>query len=458
MSSEKTVAAVSTAPGRGAVALIRITGEDAIEIGSKVFVPRTRMPFFAQEPNKTLYGAIRQGGDIIDDGIAVIYKAPHSYTGEDTVEIMCHGGTVATQLVLRAAFEAGAYPAGPGEFTKRAFINGKLKLSGAEAVMDVIDASSRASLRLAGKAGRDSLSGELGSIYDGMKGIAAAIYAYIDYPDEDLSDTSPETMRSQLTDINERLKRLADSYSVKKAVCDGIDTVICGKPNVGKSSLLNCFTGEDTAIVTDIAGTTRDVISHTVTCKDVLLNLCDTAGIHESDDAVESIGIDRALKKLDECSLALAVFDGSVALDADDEELIKILKDAKCTVIAVVNKTDCGVHEDAARLDDIFEHTVYLSAKTSDNIQELKDTVEKLFLNGGVDYSGPHIANERQLGEVLAARKGVANAMAAIDDGQSVDIASIDMTEAMEAIARIDGRAVGEDIVSEIFGKFCVGK
>ncbi len=458
MQSERTVAAVSTPPGRGAVALIRITGDKAMEIAAKVFIPKARMPLRAHEPNRAIYGVIMQGGDIIDDGIAIIYKAPHSYTGEDTVELTCHGGTVVTQLVLRAVFEAGAYPAGPGEFTKRAFLNGKLKLSSAESVMDVIDASSRASLKLASVSGRDGLSGELEQIYGEMKALAAQIYAYIDYPDEDLADTTPEEMNERLKAVDGRLERLAQSYEIKKAVCDGIDTVICGKPNVGKSSLLNCFTGEETAIVTDIAGTTRDVISHSAVCGDVMLNLCDTAGIHESTDTVESIGIDRALKKLGECSLALAVFDGSSPLDSDDTELIETLKRSGCTVVAVVNKTDKGVHSDSEKIKKEFENTVFVSAKNSENIKELQTLIEKLFVEGGVDYSRPHIANARQLGEVLAARQSIASATEAIEAGQSVDIASIDMTEAMEAIARIDGRAVGEDIVSEIFGKFCVGK
>ncbi len=458
MQSERTVAAVSTPPGKGAVALIRITGAEAIEIGAKVFIPKMRMPLFAHEPNRAIYGVIMQDGDIIDDGIAIIYKAPHSYTGEDTVEITCHGGVVVTRLVLQAVYEAGAYPAGPGEFTKRAFLNGKLHLSSAEAIMDVIDASSRASLRLASASGRSALSGELGLIYDEMKALAAQIYAYIDYPDEDLTDTGPEEMKQRLQDVESRLATLASSYEIKKAVSDGIDTVICGKPNVGKSSLLNCFTGEDTAIVTDVAGTTRDVISLSVTCGDVLLNLCDTAGIHESDDMVEAIGIDRALKRLGECSLALAVFDGSSALDADDEGLIEKLRNSNCTTVAVVNKTDKGLHRDSERIKEYFENTVFVSAKNSDNIAELKYKVTELFLSGGVDYSRPHIANTRQLGEVLAAKKSVKASIAAIEEGQSVDIASIDMTEAMEAIARIDGKAVGDDVVSEIFGKFCVGK
>ncbi len=458
MQNERTVAAVSTPAGRGAVALIRITGSEAIEIAAKVFIPKARMPLFAHEPNKAIYGVIMQKGDIIDDGIAILFRAPHSYTGEDTVEITCHGGVIVTQLVLQSIFEAGAYPAGPGEFTKRAFLNGKLHLSSAEAIMDVIDATSRASLRLASLSGRNGLTGELGEIYDEMKALAAQIYAYIDYPDEDLTDTTPEEMKQRLQVVDERLSQLASSYEIKKAVCDGIDTVICGKPNVGKSSLLNCFTGEQTAIVTDIAGTTRDVISHSVHCKDVMLNLSDTAGIHESEDTVEAIGIDRAVKKLNECSLALAVFDGSSPLDKDDEELIKKLKSASCTTVAVINKTDKGIDTDTERLKKEFEHSVMISAKNSENIAELERMIEKLFLDGGVDYSRPHIANARQLGEVLAARESIASAAAAIQEGQSVDIASIDMTEAMEAIARIDGRSVGEDVVSEIFGKFCVGK
>ncbi len=458
MENERTVAAISTPPGRGAVSLIRITGPQAMEIAARVFIPKKKMPLFAHEPNSVIYGVIMQNGDIIDDGLAVLFKAPHSYTGEDTVEITCHGGIVVTQLVLQAVLEAGAYPAGPGEFTKRAFLNGKLHLSSAEAVMDVIDATSKVSLKLAGLAGRNRLSSELLEIYDEIKALAAQIYAYIDYPDEDLADTAPDEMREKLRAIDERLIKLTHSYELKKVICDGINTIICGKPNVGKSSLLNCFTGEETAIVTDVAGTTRDVITHSVHCGDVMLNLSDTAGIHSSDDTVEAIGIERAIKKMEQCDLALAVFDGSLPLDKDDEELIEKLKLSECTKIAIINKIDKGMHRDTERLKKEFDHYVAVSAKNEENIPAVKKVIEEMFLEGGLDYSRPYIANTRQLGEVLAARKSINAATAAIEAGYSVDIASIDMTEAMEAIARIDGRAVGEDVVNEIFGKFCVGK
>ncbi len=458
MRSDKTVAALSSAKGRGAIAIVRVTGDDALKIASAVFKPKAKRPLYSFDANKTVYGVIMQDGDVIDDGIAVIYKAPHSYTGEDMAEIMCHGGVLVTRLVLEALFEAGACPAGAGEFTKRAFVNGKLSLSGAEAVMDVIDAQSRAGLKLASVSGRERLSGEIGLLYDEMKSIVASIYAYIDYPDEDLSDVSPETMLRRVEEIDKRLERLVRSYEVKKAVSVGIDTVICGKPNVGKSSLLNAMSGEEVAIVTSTAGTTRDVVTNTVNCGDAVLRLCDTAGIRGTSDEIEAIGVDRAMKKMRECSLALAVFDATRPFDTEDARLVSALKDADCAKIAVINKCDGEKRLDESEISKHFENVVHISAKTSEGIDELGSLTEKMFLAGGIDYDEPHIANARQLGEISSARQSLKNVCEALKNGQSVDIASIDLTDAMEAIGRADGTQISEDIVGEIFSKFCVGK
>lgn len=458
MKTDKTVAALSSAKGRGAIAIVRVSGENALKIASAVFKPKAKRPLYSFDAGKTVYGVIMQDGDVIDDGIAVIYKAPHSYTGEDMAEIMCHGGVLVTRLVLQALFEAGAYPAEAGEFTKRAFVNGKLSLSGAEAVMDVIDAQSRAGLKLASVNGRQKLSGEIGELYDEMKSLVAGIYAYIDYPDEDLSDVSPETMLDKVKQIDERLKKLVRSYDVKRAVSTGIDTVICGKPNVGKSSLLNALSGEEVAIVTAKAGTTRDVVTNTVNCGDVVLRLCDTAGIHGTNDEIESIGVDKAVKKIGECSLALAVFDGTRPFDKEDEEIISMLEKADCTKIAVINKCDGEKKIDENEISKSFENVVKVSAKNACGMDRLEKLIEKLFLSGGIDYDEPHIANARQLCEINSARQSLQNVCEALENGQSVDIASIDLTDAMEAIGRADGTQVSDDIVGEIFSKFCVGK
>lgn len=458
MRTDKTVAALSSAKGRGAIAIVRVSGENALKIASAVFKPKAKRPLYSFDAGKTVYGVIMQGGDVIDDGIAVVYKAPHSYTGEDMAEIMCHGGVLVTRLVLQALFEAGAYPAEAGEFTKRAFVNGKLSLSGAEAVMDVIDAQSRAGLKLASVNGRQSLSGEIGELYDEMKSLVAGIYAYIDYPDEDLSDVSAETMLGKVKQIDERLKKLVRSYDVKRAVSTGIDTVICGKPNVGKSSLLNAMSGEEVAIVTATAGTTRDVVTNTVNCGDVVLRLCDTAGIHGTNDEIESIGVDKAVKKIEECSLALAVFDCTRPFDEEDGEIISMLEKADCTKIAVMNKCDGEKKIDEREISEKFENVVTVSAKTAYGMDELEKLIEKLFLSGGIDYDEPHIANARQLCEINSARQSLQNVCDALENGHSVDIASIDLTDAMEAIGRADGTQVSDDIVGEIFSKFCVGK
>ncbi len=458
MKTGKTVAALSTPQGRGAIALIRMTGEDAVKIACSVFKPKARMPLYAFEPRTAVYGVIMQGGDIIDDGVAVVYKAPSSYTGEDMVELSCHGGVLVTRLVLQALYEAGAYPADGGEFTKRAFINGKLGLCEAEAIMDVIDAKSRSALKLANASGRALLGGEIARIYASMRSLAAGIYAYIDYPDEDLSDVTPESMENTLCDISKSLEKLIASYDVKKAVGVGIDTVICGKPNVGKSSLLNALSGEEVAIVTSVAGTTRDIVTNTVSCGDAVLNLCDTAGIHGTEDEVEAIGIDRAVKRMEKCSLALAVFDASRPLDDEDVALVETLGTLSCTKLAVINKCDIGGVLDTSLIEKSFEHTLRISTMSGEGIEELKKLVEELFLSGGIDYTEPHIANARQLGETMAAKESIENAIGTIRDGYSVDIAAIELFSAMESLGRVDGTGASEDVVGEIFSKFCVGK
>ena len=338
--SDTTVAALSTPYGRGAIAMIRMTGDRAIEIAEAVFIPRSRMRLSALEPGRSAYGVIMSDGRIIDDGVAVLYRAPHSYTGEDMAEICCHGGILVSRLVLQALFDAGALPAGAGEFTRRAFLNGKLKLSQAEAIMDVIDAETPGGLRLAGAAERGRLSGRVGELYDGLKTLISSAYAYIDYPDEDLTDVTVEEMKRRLDELIASAGELKDSYKTARAVCEGIKTVICGKPNVGKSSLLNLLTGEDAAIVTETAGTTRDIITRSVACGEVLLRLSDTAGIHETDDGVESLGVKRAVNAVASAQLVLAVFDGSRQPDAEDAELLTLLKDAGGERIAVINKTD----------------------------------------------------------------------------------------------------------------------
>ena len=454
----RTIAAVSTPYGRGAISLIRLTGRDSIEIADKIFKPKNKTSLENSAHARAVYGDIVSNGIIIDDGVATVFRAPHSYTGEDTVEIACHGGIVVTNEVMTALLDSGAYPAGAGEFTKRAYANGKMTLSQAEAIMDIIDAKTPAALKLANTSGRGALSQEASEIYEKIKTLLASIYAYIDYPDEDLTDVTVDEMKSELRSLLDKTSSLADSYKTGKAVKEGIKTAICGKPNVGKSSVLNMFTGEDTAIVTDIEGTTRDVITTQAVCNDVMLVLSDTAGIRQTDDTVESIGVERAITEVGKAELVLAVFDTSRPFDERDEEIINTLKDSSAVKIALLNKTDKEPLFDTEKIDGYFDKKVYISAKTMQGKKELEDVIGELFTGGRIDYSSPFISNSRQYSEICRTRDAVASALSSLDSGMTQDIASFDLEDALSAISRLDGREMTDDVVNEIFSKFCVGK
>ena len=449
----RTIAAVSTPYGRGAISLIRLTGCNSIEIADKIFKPKNKTSLENSAHARAVYGDIVSNGIIIDDGVATVFRAPHSYTGEDTVEIACHGGIVVTNEVMTALLDSGAYPAGAGEFTKRAYANGKMTLSQAEAIMDIIDAKTPAALKLANTSGRGALSQEASEIYEKIKTLLASIYAYIDY-----TDVTVDEMKNELRSLLNKTSSLADSYKTGKAVKEGIKTAICGKPNVGKSSVLNMFTGEDTAIVTDIEGTTRDVITTQAVCNDVMLVLSDTAGIRQTDDTVESIGVERAITEVSKAELVLAVFDTSRPFDERDEEIINTLKDSSAVKIALLNKTDKEPLFDTEKINGYFDKKVYISAKTMQGKKELEDVIGELFTGGRIDYSSPFISNSRQYSEICRTRDAVASALSSLDSGMTQDIASFDLEDALSAISRLDGREMTDDVVNEIFSKFCVGK
>ena len=452
---DKTVAALSTPYGRGAIAMIRITGDDAIKIASAVFFPKSGKKLTDISPAHTVYGDFIYDGSVIDDGMVTVYRAPVSYTGENMAELCCHGGILVSSLVLRALYDAGAVPAAGGEFTKRAFVNGKLRLTAAESIMDVIDAETVGALRLAGKANRGLLSEEADRIYNDLKHMIAATYAFIDYPDEDMADMTVSDLIAGVESLIARAKRLQESYRSGSAVCEGVRTVICGKPNVGKSSLLNMLTGEDTAIVTEIPGTTRDVVTGSVICGQIKLKLSDTAGIRDTDDTVEKIGVMRAKKAMSDAQLILAVFDGTAEPDDEDLKLIKELKASDAPVIAVINKSDVS---DCGAYDGIFDHTVHVSAKTGEGKEKITGTAEKLFTNGRIDYDEPHLINERQYGQITSFSACCESALSSLRSGQTQDVACFDLEDALSCIAGLDGKEVKDDIINEIFGKFCVGK
>lgn len=458
----KTIAAISTPYGRGGVAMIRVSGEEAVSICEKVFLPYNGQSLSQVKPRHAVYGDILSHNTVIDDGIATVYRAPASFTGEDTVEICCHGGIHLANTVLESVIVAGAEYAQAGEFTQRAFLSGRLSLTEAEAVINLIDAVTDDQIKLATSHRRGILSKTADQIYQKILSLISSTYAYIDYPDEDLTDIPVEELKKSLGDVLFELSQLEKSYKTGRAVSEGIRTAIVGKPNAGKSSLLNTVLGEERAIVTDVAGTTRDVIEESVKLEHIVLRISDTAGIRETDDAVERIGVERAYEKMDGAELVIAVFDGSSELENDDIELIDRIKE-KCSlkkIIAVINKSDIG--EDIRTVQTIereFENVVRMSAKLGDGREVLFKLTESFFVSGDIDYNtNAVISNSRQFTAVRKARECVESALESLNSGFTQDIAGMDLELALAAIGELDSRSVGEDVVKDIFGRFCVGK
>lgn len=449
------VSAVSTARGKGGIAVIRISGEGAVGIASSMFEPMSGKRLDEYGARYSVYGHILgEDGTAVDDGIAVVYRAPASYTGEDMVEISCHGGVAVTEAVYMSTLAHGAYPAGPGEFTRRAFMNGKMSLSEAQAVGLLIDADTSEKMKLSYGAVNGAVSKEIKRISESMTDTMTALYAAIDYPEEDVGDEGEREIYGTLSGALADVERLLGTYRTGRAVCDGVRCVICGRPNVGKSSLFNCMTGDDSAIVTSVAGTTRDILRETVSFAGITLRLSDTAGIHDSEDTVESIGVDRAGREIESAELIIAVFDGSEPLDCDDYALIERLKTASAPVIYVLNKSDKEKKADFTA----FENTVFVSASEGD-ISALEKEVARLFGSDRVNLTKDAVIwDARQREMLLRARNDLDAAVKAIEFGDPVDAVCTLAEEALAALCETDGRGIDEMIVNEIFSRFCVGK
>ncbi|MBQ8392309.1 MAG: tRNA uridine-5-carboxymethylaminomethyl(34) synthesis GTPase MnmE [Clostridia bacterium] len=455
-----TVAAISTARGKGGVAMIRISGDDAFNVAYNMFSLPSGKKIADPVPRKCYYGNILRDGVIIDDATIIYFKGPSSFTGEDVCEICCHGGLYVTQAVLETALSCGAKMAGAGEFTKRAYINGKLTLSRAEAIGSVIDATNDAQLRLSTSGARGVLTDKLLKIRGKMLDLITRSYATIDYPDEDIEDNERGEMSRTLNEIYCEISKLKDSYRASRAVTEGIKTAIVGKPNAGKSSLYNALCGDELAIVTDIAGTTRDIIEHTALVGDVTLRLADTAGIRETEDTVERIGVMRAMEKLDASELVLCVFDQSEAETEQDYKIIEDVK-GKCAV-AVLNKIDTKRALSDGFIKHLyanFEYVCEISAKSANGLSGLAEVLNKMYELDKIDISNDAvIANARQLSSVNLALDKVYEAKDALDFGETPDIICFSLENALSELDMIDARATSEEIVSEIFSRFCVGK
>ena len=455
-----TIAAVSTLMGRSAIGILRMSGDDAIEIAAKVFKPDNGKALGECGTRRMINGQFYgEGGEVIDQCVAVFCRAPYSYTGENTVELQCHGSPTVLTAGLRSLFAAGARQATRGEFTKRAFLNGKLDLAQSEAVIDLIDAETEEMMRNAAAQLGGAMSGKMDAIYSGLTDIMSHFHAVIDYPDEDIDPFEAENVINTLQDTAEEINRLLKTFERGRVVREGVRCAIIGRPNAGKSSLLNALLGYDRAIVTDIPGTTRDTIEEKLMLGGVMLRLADTAGLRDTADIVEQMGVERARAAAENAELVFALFDGSKPLCADDESVIEGAKAAK-HAIAVVNKSDLGhalSPEDEARLAE-FGTVCTVSAKLGEGLDALGDAVAEIFKDNAPVPAGEMITNERQAQALRRALEGVIRAKDALAMGLTPDAVLTDVEEAMTAIGEVTGRAIREDITARIFERFCVGK
>lgn len=456
------IAAISTPKGSGGIAVIRISGKDSIAIAGRFVRLYGKKTVSEMEANTVLPCRVTdENGNVIDTAVVTVFRAPRSFTGDDTVEISCHGGIIVSGDVLGRALECGAIPAGPGEFTRRAFSAGKLSLSQAEAIGEVISAKSRAALRLSRANVDGKLAKGIDEIYGDIKTALSAVYAETDFPDEGLSPVSPEEMREAIISVMKKLNALKSSYKTGHAVVEGIQTVLCGKPNTGKSTLLNLLCEEERAIVTDIAGTTRDIITEQVTCGDATLLISDTAGIRDTSDKIEAVGVDRALEKLSGAELIISVFDASKPLDEDDIRVISAVEkqhDCGAVAVAVLNKSDLGTAVSEKDFGAAFDKVVVLSAKDKACRDIIAGAINDLFISGSIGAGeNAIITNARQYAKVCQAYENVSDALSVLDV-LGTEIAGTELESAMGALGELDGRRVGIEIVDDIFSKFCVGK
>ena len=452
-----TIAAIATIQAPSAIGIVRLTGPDTRRILDGVFAPANGRPMSAQTPRKLVFGrALDRSGGVIDEALAVLFPGPNSYTGEDCAEIHCHGSPVVLDEVLAAAFARGARQARGGEFTQRAFLSGRMDLIQAESVADLIDAESAGAARNAVGQLQGRMSRSVGGIYDALMDVVSRFYAIVDYPDEEIEPLQQAQIEQTLAESAERLDALLATFSRGRLLKSGVPAVILGKPNAGKSSLLNALLGYDRAIVTDIAGTTRDTVEEKVLVGSVLLRLCDTAGIREAADTVERLGVERAQQAAQRAELALLVLDGSAPLTREDEEAIAAARRAR-RMLVLVNKADLPQVLDTAALRVRFGEVIPLSARSGAGVDALCRAVEELFA-GGETPRGELLTNARQAESAQRALDAVRRAEQALRIGLSPDAVLTDAEEALEALAEFSGKRVRDDLVATIFSRFCVGK
>ncbi len=448
-----TIAAIATAAAPAGIGVIRISGEDAAAVADRVFTAISGVKIADLGGYKAAFGRIYDGDTLLDEAVALRFVAPHSYTGEDTVELSCHGGSYLLRRVLRAVLAAGARLAESGEFTRRAFLNGKLDLTAAESVIDLIGASGEQAHRAALSAKNGSIFAAANDIKSTLITAESSLAAWADFPDEEVPEVDESELRRDLIAATAAMDKLISTADCGFLLRDGVHTVIIGKPNVGKSTVMNLLLRCNRSIVTDVAGTTRDVVEESVDVGGIRLRLADTAGLRESADPVESVGINIARSRLEQAELIIAVFDGSRPLEKDDLDIINALSGRK--FVAVINKSDLAQAFDSDSLG--LSDTISVSAK-----HDTPDSLEKAILaalgTDNFDTSAGVLATERQLGCVQRARAAVSDALAAIDSGMTLDAVSVCIDDALAALCELTGERASDAVIDEVFSRFCVGK
>lgn len=454
-----TIAAISTAMNPSGIGIIRISGLDSFFIAEKIFRPKNTEKKITREPAYTMhYGAIWDGETVLDEVLLLLMRAPHSYTMEDTVEIDCHGGVLVMRRILEAVVKAGARLAEPGEFTKRAFLNGRLDLSQAEAVMDLIEAKNEMALKSSVSQLQGSLRRKISDMREKILYETAYIESALDDPEHISLDGYPERLKITLEKLSEEVKKWLLSSENGRILKEGIKTVIVGKPNVGKSSLLNVLAGEERAIVTEIAGTTRDVLEEQIYLNGITLNILDTAGIRFTEDIVEKIGVEKAKKHLKDADLILYVVDASVPLTEEDEMILHMLTGKRAVV--VLNKSDlAAVVTESELRERLSNPMVSVSAKEGQGLEELEHVIETLFFQGELSFNDEiYVTNLRQKKNLEEAGGAIQMVIKSIEDQMPEDFFTIDLMSAYASLGKILGEEAEEDLVNEIFRKFCVGK
>ena len=453
-----TIAAISTPVAVGGMSVVRISGDEALAVASRIFEPVSGRPLTTYKGYTAAYGSIIADGQNIDEGVALVFRGPKSYTGEDVVEISCHGGLYVSRRVLRAALENGARLAEGGEFTRRAVLNGKLSLTEAEGVLDLIEAQSSQSLKAARSLMQGNLYRKIRVVTDSLITVSGHISAYIDYPEEDIDEMTMGEISSTVNGAVQELETLISSFDRGQLIKNGVDTVIVGKPNVGKSTLMNLLAGYRKSIVTDIPGTTRDIVEERINVGNVVLNIADTAGIRQTDDPIEKMGVDMAKEKISMASLIIAVFDSSRPISPEDRELMDWVKGMP--VVAVCNKSDLPAVLEKEEIRANFPYYLEISAELSPDaaVEELNHVITKALELENISLSDSMLANERQHGCALRALELLHETRDTIDMGFTLDAVDVSVESAIAALLELSGEKVTDAVLDQVFSQFCVGK